>query len=170
MMQVNMTSLRDDARETLTIAGLEKPKEPVLEQHLRVRARQAWTMLCASVDPYLRTTVDSGSRPTPMGIGAAMSTCACCGKAGHEKRECRFRIAKCSNCGKTRHLGAMCRQRQKSADKSSPSSSSGKSSGEDGTNHGSTNKCYCCGQVGYRRPDCPGRNERLAVSVTSVVI
>ena len=88
----------------------------------------------------------------------------------HEKRECRFRIAKCSNCGKTRHLRAMCRQRQKSAGKSSPSSSSGKSSGKDGTNRGSTNKCYCCGQVGYRCSDCPGRNERLAVSVTSVVI
>ena len=31
MRQVNMTSLGDDARETLTIAGLEKAKERSLE-------------------------------------------------------------------------------------------------------------------------------------------
>ena len=44
-----------------------------------------------------------------MEIGAVVSTCACCGKAGHEKARCRFRNAKCSNCGK---LKAMCRQRE----------------------------------------------------------
>ena len=59
MRQVNMTSLGDDARETLTIAGLEKAKERALEQHVRLRAPQTWTVLCASVDQYLRTTVDS---------------------------------------------------------------------------------------------------------------
>ena len=99
MRQVNMTSLGDDARETLTIAGLEKAKERSLEQHLRLRAPQTWTVL--------RTTVDSSSQPTPMEIGAVMSTCACCGKAGHEKASYRFRNAKCSNCGKTGHLRAM---------------------------------------------------------------
>ena len=36
MRQVNMTSSGDDARETLTIAGLEKAKERSLEQHLRL--------------------------------------------------------------------------------------------------------------------------------------
>ena len=35
-----MTSLGDDARETLTIAGLEKAQERSLEQHLRLRAPQ----------------------------------------------------------------------------------------------------------------------------------
>ena len=111
MRQVSMTSLGDDARETLTIAGLEKAKERALEQHLRPRAPQTWTVLCASVDQYLRTTVDSCSHPAPMEVGAVMSTCACCGKAGHEKARCRFRNAKCSNCGKTVHFRAMCRQR-----------------------------------------------------------
>ena len=101
MRQVNMTSLGDDARETLTIAGREKAKERALEQHLRLRAPQTWTALCASVDQYLRTTVDLGSQPAPMETGAVMSACACCGKAGHEKARCRFRNAKCSNCGKT---------------------------------------------------------------------
>ena len=96
--QMNMTSLGDDARETLTIADLEKAKERSLEQHLRLRAPQTWTVLCASVD--------SNSRPTPMEIGALMSTCACCGKAEHEKVTCRFRNATCSNCGKTGHLRA----------------------------------------------------------------
>ena len=130
-----MTSLGDDARETLTIAGLEKAKERSLEQHLRLRAPQTWTVLCASVDQYLRTTVDSGSQPMPMEIGAVMPTCACCGKAGHEK----------------------------SAGKSSPSSSSGQSSGKGGTSRGSTDKCSCCGQDGHRRPDCPRRNESCSL-------
>ena len=41
----------------------------------------------------------------PMEIGVVMSTCACCGKAGHEKARCRFRNAKRSNCpGCTRHF------------------------------------------------------------------
>ena len=66
-----MTSLGDDARETLTIVGLEKAKERSLEQHLRLRAPQTWTVLCASVDQYLRTTVDAS--PTPMEIGAVVS-------------------------------------------------------------------------------------------------
>ena len=69
MRQVNMISLGDDARETLSIAGLEKAKER--SQHSRLRAPQTWTVLCASVDQCLRTMVDSGSQPTPMEIGAA---------------------------------------------------------------------------------------------------
>ena len=159
MRQVNMTSLGDDAHETFTIAGLERTKERSLEQHLRLRAPQTWTVLCASVDQ--RTTVDSSSQPTPTEIGAVMSTCACCGKAGHVKARCRFRIAKCSNHGKTGQR--MCRQREKSAGKSSPSSSSGKSSGKGSASRGSTDKCHCCGQVGHRRLDCPRRNETCSL-------
>ena len=56
----------------------------------------------------------------------------------------------------------MCRQREKSAGKSSPSRSSGKSSGNGSASRGSTDKCYCCGQVGHRRPDCPRRNENCS--------
>ena len=88
----------------------------------------------------LAATVDSSSQPTPIEIFAVMSTCACCGKAGHEKARCRFGNAKCSNCGQTGHLRAMCRQREKSAGKSSPSSSSGKSSGKGGMSRGNTDK------------------------------
>ena len=154
MRQVNMISLGDDARETLTIAGLEKAKERALEQHSRLRAPLTWTVLCASVDQYLRTKVVSSSQPTPMESGAVM-----CGKAGHEKARCRFRNAKCSNCGKTGHLRAMCRPREKYAGKSSPSSSSGKSSGKGGTSSGNSDKCHCCGQVGHRRLEWPRRNE-----------
>ena len=148
MTQVIMTSLGDDARETLTIAGLDRAKERSLEHHLRLCAPQTWTVLCASVDQYMRTTVDSSSQFMPMEIGAVMSTCACCGRAGHEKARCRFRNSKCSNCGKTGHLRAMCRQRDKS-------------SGKGGTSRGNTDKCCCCccGQVGHRRFDCPRRNE-----------
>ena len=138
-----------------------KAKERALEQHLRLRAPQTWTVLCASVDQYLRKTVDSCSQPMPMEVGAVMSMCACCGKVGHEKEICRFRNPNCSNCGKTGHLRTMCRQREKSAGKSSPSSSSGKSSGKGSASRGSTDKCYCCGQVGHRRPDCPRRKRGL---------
>ena len=153
--QVNMTSL-GDTHDCWSGEGQGTSSGTTL-------ASQTWTVLCASVDQYLRTTVDSGSQPTPMEIGAVVSTCACCGKAGHEKARCRFRNAKCSNCGKTGHLRAMCRQRETSAGKSSPSSSSGKSSGKAGASRGSTDKCYCCGQVGHRRPDCPRRNESCSL-------
>ena len=33
-----------------------------------------------------------------------------------------------------------------------------------GTSRGSKDKCYCCGQVGHRRPDCPRRNEGYSLS------
>ena len=102
MRQVNMTSLGDDARETLTI-GLEKAKERSLEQHLRLRAPSTWTVLCASVDQYFRMTVDSSSQPAPMEIGAVMSTCACCGE-----------VAAMPSAAIVERL-AMCRQREKSA-------------------------------------------------------
>ena len=115
MRQVNLTSLGDDARETLTSAGLEKAKERSLEQHLRLRAPQTWVVLCASVDQYLRSTVDSRTaQPTPMESVLPCKMCACCGKSSHEKSKCRLRNAKCSSCGKTGHLEKMCRQREKS--------------------------------------------------------
>ena len=82
---------------------------------------------------------------------------------GERHGQVSIRNAKCSNCGKTGHLRAMCRQREKSACRSSPSSSSGKSSGKSGTSRGSTDKCCCCGQVGLRRPDCPRRNENCSL-------
>ena len=45
MRPVNMTSLGDDAHETLTIAGLEQAKKRALEQHLLLRAPQPWIVL-----------------------------------------------------------------------------------------------------------------------------
>ena len=36
-------------------------------------------------------------------------------------------------------------------------------SGKGGTSRGSTDKCYCCGQVAHRRPDCPRRNESCSL-------
>ena len=86
MKQMNMTSLGDDARETLTLAGLERAKERSLEQHLRLRAPQTWTVLCASVDQHLRTTVDLNNQPTPMENGAVMSSVRAVEKLDTRKR------------------------------------------------------------------------------------
>ena len=45
----------------------------------------------------------------------------------------------------------------------SPSSSSGKSSAKGSASRGSTDKCYCCEQVGHRQPDCPRQNESCSL-------
>ena len=85
MRQLGTTSLGDDARDTLSIVGLERAKEQNLEQHLRLRAPETWVVSCACADQYLRTTADSiSTQPTPMDINAVVSTWACCGKGGHE--------------------------------------------------------------------------------------
>ena len=42
MRQVSVTSVGGDARETLTIADLERAKERAPEQHLRLRAPRTW--------------------------------------------------------------------------------------------------------------------------------
>ena len=85
MRHLGTTSLGDDARDTLSIVGLQRAKEQDLEQHLRLRAPETWVVSCACADQYLRTTVDSiSTQPTPMDINAVVSTCACCGKGGHE--------------------------------------------------------------------------------------
>ena len=47
MRQVSMTSWRDDARETLTNAGLEKAKERSLEQKLTSACSKNLVVLCA---------------------------------------------------------------------------------------------------------------------------
>ena len=128
MRQVSMTSMTLVRRSRSLVSG--KPKKRSLDQHLRLRVPQTWVVLCTSVDQYLRTTVDSSAaQPTSMEIGSVVSTCACCGKRGHEKSKCRLRNAKCSKCGKTEHLKKMCRQQVKSVGKSSLSSSSGRSGG-----------------------------------------
>ena len=76
MRQVGMTSLRDDARETLTIAGLEKANERSLEQHLRLGAPQTWTVVVCKCGSALAN--DGGLVPpaTPMESGTVVSTCA----------------------------------------------------------------------------------------------
>ena len=76
LRQVNMTSLGDDARETPTIAGLEKAKERALEQHLRLRAPQTgqccvqvWISICErwwtrASSPQLRRRLFPFSTPS----------------------------------------------------------------------------------------------------------
>ena len=154
-----MTSLGDDARRDIHDCWSGEGEGTISATTL--------TSTCStnldSVVCKCGSVVDSSSQPKPLEIGAVMSTCACCGKAGHEKARCRFRNAKCSNCGKTGHLRAMRRQREKSAGKSSPSSSSGNSSGKGGRSRGHTDKWSCCGQVGHRRPDCSRRNESCSL-------
>ena len=152
MRQVNMTSLGDDARETLTITGLEKAKERspettltsacstnldsvvckrgsvlandgVLEQS--AHANGNW---CRDVKRVLAVAkLDTTKRA----VGSAMPSAATVARLDISER--------CAD--NVRNLLAQ----------SSPSSSGGKSSGKDGTSRGSnTDKCYCCGQVGHR--------------------
>ena len=86
---------------SLTIAGLGKAKERALEQNLRLVLHTPG-QCCVQV--WISTCERRWTRPIE--IGAVISTCACCDKAGHEKARSRFRHAKCSNCGKTGHLRA----------------------------------------------------------------
>ena len=80
-----------------------------------------------------------------------------------EKQDMRSRSVGCamSNVAivaRLGHIKKMCRQREKS----SPSNSSGNGSGKGGKNRSNTDKCYCCGQPGHRRPDCPHRHENCS--------
>ena len=77
--------------------GLEKAKERILEQHLRLRAPQTWVVSCASADQYLRTTVGPcAMQPTPMDVNAVVSTCGVamagvamiCQRAGCNNEKC----------------------------------------------------------------------------------
>ena len=143
--------------------ALRKPRNDFWNNIYVFVLHKTWVVLFASVDQYLRTTVDSiAAQPAPIEIGAVVSKCPCCGKSGHEKSTCRLRNAQGSNCGNTGHLKKMCRQREKSGGKSSPSSSSCKSSGKGGTSRSITEKCYCCGQFGHRKHDCRHRNENCS--------
>ena len=131
---------------------------------MRLPPPQTWVVLCKSVDQSLRTTVDSRTaQPTPMEIGAVVSTCARCGKTGHDKSTCRLRNAKCSTCGKTGHLKKVSRQREKSAGKTSSSSSNAAGAAKVLKKNRTNNRTrYCSGQLGHRRPDCPHRSEKCS--------
>ena len=74
MRQGNMTSLGDDARETLTTAGLERAKERSPEQHLRLRAPQTWTnescILCGKRGHLSQVCRSSGGNPSAGAVEA----------------------------------------------------------------------------------------------------
>ena len=131
MRQVNMTSLGDDARETLTIAGLEKAKERSLEQHFRLRAPQKLESVVCKCGSVLAN--DGGLVQSAHANGKWCRDVNVCLLWRSWTRESEVSISQCEVqqfFNKTGHLKAMCTQREKSAGKSSPSSSSGKSSGK----------------------------------------
>ena len=152
MRHVNMTSLGDGARETLTIAGLEKAKERSLEQHLRLRAPQTfstcerrwtravsprqWTLVLWCQRVHAVAKLDMRKR----GVDSAMRSAAIVARLDISER--------CAD--NVRNLLAS-------------QSSSGNISGKGGMSRASTDKCYCCGQVGHRPPDCPRRNENCTL-------
>ena len=78
------------------------------------------------------------------------------------KRNAVFAIRNATICGRVGHLKKMCRQREKSVNTSSSSNSCSKSSGKSNTSSGNRVKCYCCGQIGHRRSDCPHKNENCS--------
>ena len=162
--QVSMTSLGDDARETLTIAGLEKAKERSPEQHLRLRAPQTWTVLCASVDQYLRTTVDSCTgQPRQWKLVLWCQRVPAVVKLDTRKRGVDSAMPSAAIAARL-DISRRCADNVRNLLASQvPRSSSGKSSGKGGTNRGNTDKCYCCGQLGHRRPDCSRRKENCSL-------
>ena len=100
MRQVGTTSLGNDARETLTIAGLERAKERNLEQHLVACTTDLGGVIYnrGSVSEY-----DNGLKLNTAhadGHQRVVSTCACCGRSGHEKPTCQMRNEKLGVCGK----------------------------------------------------------------------
>ena len=164
MRQANMTSLGDDAGETLTIAGLEKAQGTISGTALASACSTNLDSVVCKCGSVLAN--DGGLEQSAHANGNWCRDVNVCLLWQSWTRESEVSIlcsAKCSNCGKTGHLTTMCRQREKSAGKSSPSSSSGKSCGKGGTSRGSADKCHCCGQVGRRRPDCPRRDENCSL-------
>ena len=164
MRQASTTSLGDDARETLTITGLEKATERSLEQHLRLRAPQTWAVLCNSVDHCtcegLWIQLLLNRRPWKLELSCQRVLAAA--KLDMTSRMCCLRNAKCSNWCRTGHLKKVCREREKSSGKEGSASSSSKGSGKGGKKHRNNETCYCCGLPRQRRPDCPHRNERCS--------
>ena len=113
--------------------------QTALEQRLRLKSPQAWPDLAKTVDTYWNTMCTS-SEATPMEIGAVtmqghQQLCACCGKAGHVKADCRFKDADCRTCGKKGHLPNVFRSGSKGA-----SEGSGKTKGKD---KGNDKTCLC---------------------------
>ena len=158
MRQVNVTSLGDDARETLTSAGLKRAKERSLEQHLRHRAPQTWVVLCADVDQYLRSTVDSSTaRPTPMESVLSCQRVPVAVKVHMKSRSADCAMQSAAIAAKldiSRRCAGNVRNQW-----SSQVLRAGKSSGNGGTSGQQHRQMLCCGQVGHRRLDCPRRNE-----------
>ena len=133
--------------------------QTALEQHLRLKSPQAWPDLVKTVNTYLNTMYTS-SEATPMEIGAVtmqghQQLCACCGKTGHVKADCRFKDAECRTCCKTGHLSNVCR-----SDSKGPSKGSGKMKGKD---KGNDKACLCCGRKGHVKSNCKFKDEKRSI-------
>lgn len=45
--------------------------------------------------------------------GSTGTTCTCCGKKNHQKKDCWHRMKNCDGCGRQGHLRAICRERDR---------------------------------------------------------
>ena len=132
---------------------LKRSKERSLEQHLRLRAPQ--TCQCC-VQAWISTCERQWSR-------VLLRTCLrrlvllCQRVSVVENRGMKSR----SVVGATRSVTIVARLdiSRRSADNVKGQVPRGKSSGKGDKSRSNTSKCYCCGQSGHKRPDCPRRNE-----------
>ena len=134
--QVSTTSLGGDARETLTISGLERAKERSLAVFVLLKLGlscvTAWISLCERL--WIRVLFNLRRWRSVLSFQRVLVAA----RLDMRSRSVVF------NCGKTGQCNKVCRQREKSAGKTRSSSSSAKSSGKGGKNHSNDKYGYCC--------------------------
>ena len=155
MRQVNMTSLGDDARETLTIAGLEKAKERSLEQHLRLACS---TNLDSVVCKCGSVLANDGGPVQP----AVMSTCASLWQSWTRERRGVDSAMRSAAIVARQDISRRCADNVRNLLASQPTREAvARVLAKAARAVETTDKCSCCEQVGHRRPDCPRRNGKL---------
>eukprot|EP00746_Dinoflagellata_sp_MGD_P009260 gnl/MRDRNA2_/MRDRNA2_118737_c0_seq1.p1 gnl/MRDRNA2_/MRDRNA2_118737_c0~~gnl/MRDRNA2_/MRDRNA2_118737_c0_seq1.p1 ORF type:complete len:171 (+),score=45.75 gnl/MRDRNA2_/MRDRNA2_118737_c0_seq1:83-595(+) len=87
--------------------------------------------------------------------------CKCCGRTGHEKKDCLSKDKECSICGKTGHLKVMCRQAM--SWQQTPTKSAKAAKADKAAEDISILQCRCCGKTGHVKKNCKFINEECRI-------